>query len=193
MRVFSHRLRERVSESTVRSIRDAYRQELRKRSREDDEEEMSALPTKKRGKHVMLGEDLNKKVQMYIKKTRESGGAVSVRSIVAEARGIVLKLDHSLLAELGGPVTLNRHWARSLLRRMKFVQRKATTAKSKYTVENFAEIKKAFLQDVVSVVTMEEVPPELILNWDQTGIKLVPCSSWTMEKKRNQKSRVVGC
>lgn len=112
---------------------------------------------------------------------------------MAAARGIVLKLDRSLLAELGGLVTLNRHWARSLLRRMKFIQRKATTAKSKYTVENFAEIKKAFLQDVVSVVTMEEVPPELILNWDQTGIKLVPCSSWTMEKKRNQKSRVVGC
>lgn len=149
---------------------------------------MSALPTKKRGERVMLGEDLDKKVQMYIKKTRESGGAVSVRSIVAAARGIVLKLDRSLLAELGGLVTLNRYWAQSLLRRMKFIQRKATTAKSKYTVENFAEIKKAFLQDVVSVVTMEEVPPELILNWDQTSIKLVPCSSWTMEKKRNQKS-----
>ena len=70
-RVFSHRLRERVSESTVRLIREAYRQELRKRSREVDEEEMSALPTKKRGKRVMLGEDLDKKVQMYIKKTRE--------------------------------------------------------------------------------------------------------------------------
>ena len=153
---------------------------------------MSALPAKNQGKRVMLGEDLDKKVQMYIKKTRESGGAVSVQSIVAAARGIVLKLDRSLLAELGGLVTLNRHRAQSLLR-MKFIQRKATTAKSKYTVENFAEIKKAFLQDVVSVVTMEEVPPELILNWDQTGIKLVPCSSWTMEKKRNQKSRVVGC
>jgi hypothetical protein len=30
---------------------------------------------------------------------------------------------------------------------------------------------------------MEEVPIELILNWDQTGIKIVPSSSRTMDKK----------
>lgn len=35
----------------------------------------------------------------------------------------------------------------------------------------------------MSIVTVEEVPPELILNWDQTGIKLVPYSSWTMERR----------
>ena len=29
---------------------------------------------------------------------------------------------------------------------------------------------------------MEEIPPELILNWDQTGIHLVPASGWTMDK-----------
>ena len=30
---------------------------------------------------------------------------------------------------------------------------------------------------------MEEIPAELILNWDQTGIRLVPASSSTMEKE----------
>ena len=34
------------------------------------------------------------------------------------------------------------------------------------------------LNDVV-----EEIPPQLILNWDQTGIHLVPASSWTMDKR----------
>ena len=57
----------------------------------------------------MLGEDIDNKIQLYIKKTRVSGGAVSVRSVVAAARRIVCKLDHSLLAEFGGPVTLNKH------------------------------------------------------------------------------------
>ena len=47
---------------------------------------------------------------------------------------------------------MNKDWAQSLLRRMNFVQRKATTVKSKYTVENFAELKAAFLKEVVSVV-----------------------------------------
>ena len=30
---------------------------------------------------------------------------------------------------------------------------------------------------------MEGIPAELIINWDQTGLNLVPSSSWTMERK----------
>ena len=72
---------------------------------------------------------------------------------------------------------LSRGWAYSLLHRVKFVTRKASTAKSKVTVSNFDELKQAFLNEVVSTVTMEEIPPHLILNWDQTGIRIVLSSS----------------
>ena len=37
-------------------------------------------------------------------------------------------------------------------------------------------LKKTFHDDVIATDTMEDVPPELILNWNQTGIKIVPCS-----------------
>ena len=47
---------------------------------------------------------------------------------------------------------------------MKFVQRKVTTAKSKHTIADFTRLKEQFLQDVVAMVEMEEIPPELILN-----------------------------
>ena len=47
------------------------------------------------------------------------------------ARGILHSCDRFRLAEFGGPVELNRHWAYQLLDRMHFVRRKATTAKSK--------------------------------------------------------------
>ena len=66
---------------------------------------------------------------------------------------------------------------------MKFAQRKATTSKNKHAVTDFTKLKATFLDDVVEAVTMEDIPAELILNWDQTGIKLVPCSSWTMEQQ----------
>lgn len=64
---------------------------------------------------------------------------------------------------------------------MKFVQRKDTTAKSKETHMNFMEQKREFLADVVATVTMEDIPPELILNWDKTGIKIVPSSTLYMD------------
>ena len=47
---------------------------------------------------------------------------------------------------------------------------------------HFATLKKSFLEDVFTTVTMAEVPPEQILNWDHTGIKLVSSSNWTMAR-----------
>jgi hypothetical protein len=71
-------------------------------------------------------------------------------------------------------------------------QTKATTAKSKNTVENFATLKQQFLDDIKDIVTMDEIPPELILNWDQTGIRIVPSSCWTMERQGVKRVEVVG-
>ena len=75
---------------------------------------------------------------------------------------------------------------------MKFVKRKVTTAKSKHTVAEFQRLKEEFLQDVVTTVEMEEIPSELILNWDQTGIKIVPSNTWTMEKQGTKRVDIAG-
>ena len=104
------------------------------------------------------------------------------RIALAATRGIVVKCNQGKLSEFCGPIQLLRHWARSLLRQIKFVQRKATTAKSKHTVANLATLKRQFLADVLATVTMEEIPTELILNWNHTGIRFAPCSSCTMEQ-----------
>ena len=67
------------------------------------------------------------------------------------------------LKEHGGHIDLNRYQTLSLLHRMIFVQSKATRAKSKHSVENFAE-KREFLDDLVTTVQLEDIPPELVLN-----------------------------
>lgn len=122
-----------LSESTVRSMKDTYKGELGKRRNDDDEVTVTSLPSKKRGRSLLLGADLDAKVQLYLKNIRNGGGVVSYNIAMAAARGILLSYDKYMLAEFGGPVELNRHWAYSLLKRMKYVKRKATTAKSKYT------------------------------------------------------------
>ena len=167
------------------------RRGVRKR-RAKDEGDIVALPLRKRGRPLLLGQELDIKVQLYLKKVRDGGGAVSARIAMAAARGILLKCDRTKLAEFGGHVELNRQWAHSLLKRMKFVQRNSNTAKSKASEANFAEQKKVFLNDVVATVTMEEIPAELILNWDQTGIKVVPSSMWTMEEHGAKRVEMVG-
>ena len=99
---------------------------------------------------------------------------------MAIAKAIVLQYDPSGLKENGGYIDIGRNWALTLLERMKFVNRKGTTAKCKQSIADFMERKQEFLQDIVTTVRMEDIPAELILNWDQTGIKLVPSSSRTL-------------
>ena len=41
-------------------------------------------------------------------------------------------------------------------------------------------------------MTMEEIPPELIINWDQTGMEIVPSSSWTMNQCGAKRVDMVG-
>ncbi len=51
---------------------------------------------------------------------------------------------------------------------------------------------KAFLDDVVAGVTMDDIPPKLVPNWDQTGIHLVPASTWTMDKEGSKRVEISG-
>ena len=129
-RVFSQRLEKTVSETTVRSIRNAYREELRKKRSRAGNDEVSILPSKKHGRRVLLGQELDKKVQLYLKKVREGGGAVSSRIAMAAAHRILMKCNRGMLSEFGGPVQLNNDWARSLLKRMQFVQRRPPQQKA---------------------------------------------------------------
>ena len=39
---------------------------------------------------------------------------------------------------------------------------------------------------------MEEIPDDLIVNWDQTGIHYVPVSDWMMEKVGAKRVEIVG-
>ena len=65
---------------------------------------------------------------------------------------------------------------------MQFTKRRANS-KSKVLPTNFDEIKEQFLLDIRSLVVMKDIPKDLLINWDQTAMKIVPSSSWTMEKR----------
>ena len=104
---------------------------------------MSHLPEKKRGRSVLLVADVDAKVQAYLKLVREGGGIVSAMIAIAAAKSLLICYDRSRLAEFGGPLVLNKGWAYSLLKRMNFVKRKATTSQSKFTITNFEAMKKS--------------------------------------------------
>ena len=190
-RVFSRKLGMKISNSTISGMKAAYKQEAARKRELEEEDEVVELPEKKRGRHVLLGERLDKCVQEYVLKVRERGCAVNSALVVAGARGIVESLDRSRLAEYGGHVTLTVSWARSVLKRLNFTKRRATT-KCGIPPQVFQQVKTQFLQDIIDIVAMEEIPPQLIFNWDQTGLHLVPTSNWTMANKGSKRVEMKG-
>ena len=83
---------------------------------------------------------------------------------MASAHGIIMlssDIGRSRLVEYGGHIRLGKDWAYLLQQHMSFVKRKATTAKSKYMVDDFKQVIKLFcMRYVTLVVQMEEIPPE---------------------------------
>ena len=121
----------------------------------------------------------------------EGGGVVTTAIAMAAATAIVRGHDRNLLIENGGSITITKTWGKSLLQRMGFVKRRGSSA-AKLRVAYFDAIQELFLLDYRAIVEMEEIPPELVFNWDQTGISIVPGSSWTMDLKGLQRVEIVG-
>ena len=71
-------------------------------------------------------------------------------------------------------------WAKVLLTRMGFVKRKACS-KAKVDVSKFQQLKDEFLLEIKNIVSMDEIPAELVINFDQTALSYEPTSHWTME------------
>ena len=75
-RYFSRKLGKPVSESTIKSIKKPYTEQLRTRPH-DSTESMDCLPPNKRGRKVLLGSELDKIVKAYVKGVRDAGGSAS--------------------------------------------------------------------------------------------------------------------
>ena len=67
------------------------------------------LHAKRRGRPVILGEELDLMVQKYILTIRVRGRSIDTSVVISAAKGIVKSVQRSQLVEYGGPVEL-RTW-----------------------------------------------------------------------------------
>ena len=119
-----------LKETTVRRIKNVYLSELKNGSFETshsselggDSEVVQQLPPKKKGRPLLLGEELDKQVCDYLQVLRNNGAAVNTAIVIACGNGIVRIKDANLLTINGGNITLLKDWAKYILRRMGWVR-----------------------------------------------------------------------
>ena len=71
-------------------------------------------------------------------------------------------------------------WAKTLFARMIFAKRRKTSSKVDIPDKAHKEIEFLFLHEIVTKVEKRNIPPELILNIDQTPLKYVPVGNETL-------------
>ena len=76
-----------MSEPTIKSIKSHYKDELRKQRAGTGSSVVKSLTEKKRGRWLLLSDELDKKLQLYLRRIREDGGPVTAGIAIAATRG----------------------------------------------------------------------------------------------------------
>ena len=168
-----------LSESTVRSFKKRYYEQLTQKSKEEAEKERIIKKyTKKTGRPYLLGE-LDEMVRKYLVSLSKRGGVVNTTVANATAKALMSKYPHVV-----GEIDIDSsRWAKSLFSRMNFVKRRKTFSKVDIPDGARKEIEFLFLHEIVSVVEKYDIPSALIINIDQTPLKYVPVGNETLAPK----------
>ena len=76
---------------------------------------------------------------------------------------------------------------------MGFVQRRGSTqTKATLSDQQVSQMKHTYLSQVSGMVTVHKILPELMINWDQAGVKLIPSQNWTMEQQGSSQVEIAG-
>ena len=97
------------------------------------------LPSKKLGRPLLIGEEVDRQVQEYVHYLCATGSAVNITVVIASAEGILLSMDANILKR----AKITKDWAKSLLFRMGMVKRRVSS-KAKVDVEKFEALKQCF-------------------------------------------------
>ena len=173
-----------IKDSPLNTWKSKYVEEFgRKRDAGEFEENgdivVHSIPQKKRGRPLLLGNELDDRVKKYIKDVRAAGTPIDTTVVMASGEAIVRRTNKMLLKENGGPIDITKSWAKSLLSRIGYVKYKVCST-AKVEPLQYEEPQGQYLLDIKVVVKMENIPADLILNWDHTGINIVPGCPWTM-------------
>ena len=102
-----------LKRTSVRNLKSKYLGELSRKRKlfestdsDDSVKDITELQPRKRGRPVLLREELDQKVQTLINELRNKGGNVNLRIVRALGKGVVKAKDRTLLVENDGSIEI---------------------------------------------------------------------------------------
>ena len=125
---------------------------------------------------------------MDMEKSCSRGGVVN--SCVVKATALALVNSNNISGLKGFEPKLT--WVKSIYRRCNFTRRAGTTTRPPVPRGVFEECKLTFLINISRAITQHKIPPELVLNADQTASSYVSVGRMTMASKNSSSVPIKG-
>ena len=134
----------------------------------------------------MLGDEIDKKAQLYIQQLSQRGGVIS-KSIAVSVGTVLLGRDESL-----GKTKITETWAKSLLKCMRFARRAKTSSTVEIPEGGRKEIEYQYLYQIVNAIEKWDIHTDLVVNFDQTPSKPVPVGRSTLAQQNSTNVTIAG-
>ena len=135
-----------------------------------------------------LGNKIDPLAQNYLNATRCKGGVVNSLVAIATAKALLKRYPRLEKENL----KIGRSWAQGLFQCTGFVCGIKTTGKVHFPVRTQKEAELKLLHQIVNQVEKYQIPPSLIINFDQTPSKYVHVSSMSMAKRGETNVLIAG-
>ena len=129
-----------------------------------------------------MPENIRDKIQAVITDVRDVGGVVNTITTQAIITGVLKSESPMLLRENGGPIDVHQMYAWRFLDDMGWTKRAVNGDKGSLPGD-WESKKEKFINDVKTLIQEHNIPDDLVVNFDQTGVKLVPTSDYTFAPK----------
>ena len=162
-----------LNESTIRK---AYRERLVHERKQQHPKPVTAISAQPRGRPPLLLE-LDGKLLRYLKALRSKGGVINIH-VVRAVTGALIESNPSMSQQLL-KFDMPRSWVQSIYRRMGFTKRMGTTTHPPVP-QVYNECRREYLCDVHDKIKKYNIPPDLVLNADQTPSSYISVGKSTM-------------
>ena len=154
-----------LNESTVRGFLKKYVSEL-ETARQKNRSPYKALNLNQRGRSLKLG-PIDENVRKFLIALRNRGGVVNSMIAITTAKALIAENTDASFNYLTY-VDISKTWAKSLFKRMGFVQCASTIGKVHIPESAIREAELSFQHKIVNFVEKYNIPSSLVLNSDQT-------------------------
>ncbi len=178
-----------LNESTVRNFKKAYKERVKSQKNQQCPQPITAIPSGVRGRPPILME-LDQKLIKFLRAVRTKGGVINVHVVRAAATALIASNPSSSQHLL--KIEMPRSWIQSIYRRMGFTKRMGTTARPPVPKGLFDECRVHYLSSIDMKMKKYKIPPELVLNADQTPSSYISVGRTTMEKRGSKSVAIKG-